>query len=108
MSNVGIKTELNTKNDNDTKEFLRLEFYNGGEKETHIETETSNLYQMHQIQVLLLIASKIPIIKFSYGIGVMNKSWKVSVLKELDGSGILIMKLFTQFSLQVTRSKFLQ
>ena len=71
------------------------------------DRETSHLYQFHRIQVLLLNVSKEFIIKFSNEISAINKSWKLSVLKKMDGPCVLIMILSRLSGLQVNRFQVL-
>ena len=53
--------------------------------------------------ILLLSISKESIIKFPFGINAINKSRKLSILKKMNGPGVLIMKLSSQFGIQVFR-----
>ena len=53
--------------------------------------------------ILLLSISKESIIKFPFGINAINKPRKFSILKKMNGPGALIMKLSSQFGIQVFR-----
>ena len=44
MSNLGVKTELNTKDINDAKEFIKLALYIGEERQSSMETR----FRLHE------------------------------------------------------------